>query len=174
VGLSIGDVGYNGEYPFPTDLLKPVRLEVSYDGTNWIKCNIYDNSENERSEYVDSQLAGTFSEAGPRVDFTRDSYKLRPPKISAGDIANGIYIEYEKRQTDLTASDSPDFEENLHNILSFDMAMDEYLMHTSKHDANWKMSFDIERAKSEDRFRDYYKNRFKRNFRIYPKFNNYR
>ena len=34
-GLAEGSVGYNGEYPFPADLLRPTRFEVSYDGITW-------------------------------------------------------------------------------------------------------------------------------------------
>ena len=31
-GLNDGDVGKNGEYPCPTELIRPVRLEASLEG----------------------------------------------------------------------------------------------------------------------------------------------
>lgn len=117
VGLVSGDNGFNGEYAFPTDLLKPVRFEVSYDGVNWKKAKIYDNTLNEESEYNDTQLVATFSEESPCVDFTRNSYKVRPPKSTTGDITNGIYIEYEQRQSDFATDTSPtQIETNLQDM----------------------------------------------------------
>lgn len=71
VGLVAGDNGYNGEYAFPSDLLRPVRFEVSYDGVNWLKATVYDNELNQGSEYNNTQLVASFSEQEPRVDFTR-------------------------------------------------------------------------------------------------------
>lgn len=46
VGLVAGDNGYNGEYAFDTATLRPVRIEISYDGTTWRPCEIYDLNDN--------------------------------------------------------------------------------------------------------------------------------
>ncbi len=157
-GLAIGDVGYNGEYPFPTDLLRPVRFEVSYDGINWNKATVYDNEVNKGSEYNDTQLAGDFSEASPRVDFTRNSYKIRPPKTTTGDITRGIYIEYEKRQSDLTSGTAPtEIEQNLQDILSWDLAKLEHIMHASKYDRKDLAVFNAEFLNQENRFLEFYR-----------------
>ena len=52
-GLAQGQVGFNGEYPFPPDLLRPLRVEVSYDGVTWLPCKQYDiNAGNMTSEYT--------------------------------------------------------------------------------------------------------------------------
>ena len=158
VGLVNGDNGFNGEYAFPTDLLNPVRFEVSYDGVTWKKATVYDNTLNEESEYNDTQLIGTFSEENPRVDFTRNSYKIRPPKTTAGNITNGIYIEYEKRQADFTTGTAPtEIEQNLQDILSYDLAKLEMIMHASKYTNQELAVFNMEHQKIEQRFLEFYR-----------------
>lgn len=156
-GLAIGDNGYNGEYAFPTDLLKPVRFEVSYDGITWNKATVYDNTLNNGSEYNDTQLANDFSESSPRVDFTRNSFKIRPPKTSTGNITNGIYIEYEKRQADFSTSTAPtEIESNLQDMLSWDLAKIETVMHASKYSGQELAVFNAEYNKAEERFLNFY------------------
>jgi hypothetical protein len=168
-GLSAGDNGYNGEYAFPTDLLRPVRIEVSYDGLTWRPCEIYDINENSNSEFDD--VNGSFSTAIPYVRFERDSYFVRP--LPTTNVTNGIHIWYEKRQTDMT-SGSPDFETNLHDILAYDLAELEILMHPDRYDQNWKSSFYKKKQDAEDDFNTFFKNQFKRNFRLKSKQENYK
>jgi len=165
-GLTVGELGYNGEYPFDTDTLRPVRVEVSYDGTTWIPCEVYDIGQNlSGSEHEEDSIQGTFSEASPYVRFEHDSFFIRPLKTTTGDIASGIHIWTEQRQDDLTTG-SPEFEQNLHDILAYDLAYLERLMHPQKYTMEWRNDFDIERAKLENKFNEFFKNRFKRNFNI--------
>lgn len=164
-GLVVGDLGYNGEYPFPTDLLKPIRVEVSYDGTTWKPCSFYDVYENDSSEHTESDLNSIFIQSAPYVRFDRDSFFMRPTNDTGSNITDGIHIWYEQRQTDLVA-DSPSFEANLHDILAYDLANQEYLMHTSKYTSDWRVGFSTERSKIEERFKEFYKNRFKRDMLI--------
>lgn len=164
VGLSEGDNGFNGEYSFPSDLLKPVRFEVSYDGITWKKCRIYDNALNQESEYNGTQLESDFSQLAPRVDFTRNSYKIRPPKNTAGNITKGIYIEYEKRQSDFTSSTAPtDIEQNLQDILAYDLAEMEIIMHAEKYTPQFISVFRSKKQEVEQRFLEFYKNNLKVN-----------
>ncbi len=156
VGMNIGDLGYNGEYPFPTDLLKPSRFEVSYDGVTWTKCEIYDNAINYGSEYNDTQINADFSIENPRVDFTRNSYKIRPVKNTTGDIVDGIYIEYEARQAALTASESPNLETSVCPVLAYDIAAMEAKKHWKKYDATWINLFREGKAEAEKLFKDFY------------------
>ena len=159
VGLVAGDNGYNGEYAFPADLLKPTRFEVSYDGVTWIKAQIYDNALNQGSEYNDTQLESNFSQSEPRVDFSRNSFKLRPPKTTAGNITKGIYIEYEKRQADFTSSTAPsEIEANLQDILAYDLAELEIIMHADKYTASFINVFRAKKAEVEQRFLEFYMN----------------
>jgi len=158
VGLVEGNNGFNGEYSFPTDLLRPTRFEISYDGITWTKCQIYDNALNLGSEYNKTQLESQFSTSAPCVDFFRDSYKIRPPKNTAGDIALGIYIEYEKRQSDFTSSTSPvQIEQNLQDLLAYDLAEGEFIMNASIHDQKQMDRFDKEKKELENKFLEHYK-----------------
>ena len=157
VGLVAGDNGFNGEYAFPTTLLRPVRFEVSYDGLIWRKATVYDNGLNQGSEYNNTQLASSFSQGEPRVDFTRNSYKIRPPKTTAGNITNGIYVEYEKRQTDFASGTDPtEIEPNLQDMLSWDLAKLETVMHSSKYSNQELAVFNAEHSKMEQRFLSFY------------------
>lgn len=157
VGLVASNNGYNGEYAFPTTLLKPVRFEVSYDGITWNKCTVYDNVLNAGSEYNAPQINATFSEGEPRVDFNRNSYKVRPLKSTSGNITNGIYIEFEKRQADFTVDSEPtEIEANLHDMLAWDLAKLETVMHSSKYSQTELATFNIEHAKMENRFLEFY------------------
>jgi len=165
-GLVAGDLGFNGEYPFDTDTFNPVRFEVSYDGTTWRTCQVYDIAENTSgSEHNEDSIQSIFSESNPFVRFERDSYFIRPLKTTADDVTAGIHIWYEKRQSDLTTG-SPDFETNLHDILVYDLAYLERLMHPAKYSNEWRNDFDMERAKMEKRFNEFMKNRFKRNMKM--------
>ena len=158
VGLVQGDNGFNGEYDFPGDLLKPTRVEISYDGLTWIKCSVYDNAINRNSEFNDSQLVTDFNQSNPRVDFTRNSFKIRPPKTTAGDITHGIYIEYEKRQTDFTdVSEPTEIERNLQDVLAFDLADNEIIMHAEKYTSQFIAVYNQKKKEVVDRFMKFYK-----------------
>lgn len=159
VGLVEGDNGFNGEYAFPSDLLKPSRFEVSYDGITWLKAQIYDNALNSGSEYNGTQLEDDFSTENPVVDFTRNSYKIRPPKNTAGNITKGIYIEYEKRQADFTSSTSPsEIEQNLQDLLAYDLAEYDLVMHADKYSTQQITMIKNAKAEKEQRFLEFYKN----------------
>jgi len=159
VGLTEGDNGFNGEYAFPSDLLKPSRFEISYDGVTWTKCEIYDNAINTGSEYNDSQLETSFSTTKPRVDFTRNSYKVRPPKTTAGNITKGIYIEYEQRQTDFAAATTPSvIEANLQDVLAYDLSELEMIMHADKYSSQQIAVLRDKKQEVERRFLEFYMN----------------
>ena len=169
IGLVEGDNGYNGEYAFPTDLLKPTRVEVSYDGVSWFEAKVYDLGDSSYSEHNEDQVQGIASQSQPVVRFERDSYFIRPLKTTAGDITAGIHIWYEQRQIALT-NGSPAFEENLHDVLAYDLAAQEFVMHSEKYSDVKYNRFSIERSKVENLFKEFYKNRFKRNFKFSPNF----
>jgi len=175
VGLVEGDSGFNGEYSFPADLLKPSRFEVSYDGVTWKKCTIYDNALNNQSEYNDTQLTDKYSQSDPMVDFSRNSYKIRPPKTDAGNITKGIYIEYEKRQADFTSTTAPtEIESNLQDILAYDLAELEFIQHPESHSNNQIQLFNKKKEEVEKRFLAFYKIRLQSIKKItvnYPNYN---
>ena len=160
VGLVEGDNGYNGEYSFPSDLLRPVRVEVSYDTGAKKKCKIYDNALNQGTEYDTDYISDNFSESEPYVDFARNSFKIRPLKTTAGNITKGIYIEYEKRQADFSETTEPsEIEKNLQDILAYDLAEMEILMHTDKYSTTKINVFRDKKQEAEQRFLRFYKQR---------------
>lgn len=164
-GLTVGDLGYRGEYPFPTDLLRPVRADISFDGTSWYTADIYDLNDNGTSEVTEDSINSVFSQSEPAVRFEHDSYFVRPVKDTTGDITGGIHLWYEKRQTDLTTG-SPDFEANLHDILAYDVSKLEFIKHADKYSANVINNFYTDFREVEKRFFQFYKDRFRRNMKF--------
>jgi hypothetical protein len=167
-GLVEGDIGYNGEYPFPTGLLRPVRVEIRYTATGTpVKCEIYDIADSEDSEQP-GEVNNTFSQANPYIRFERDSYFVRP--IPETSITGGLHIWYEARQTALTTlSKTPEFESNLHDVLSVDIAEVEALRHPENFTTEWRTAFKEIKTETVDRFKEHYKNRMKRNFQMRSK-----
>jgi len=173
-GLVAGDVGFNGEYPFPTDLLKPVRFEVSYDAETWLPATVYDLYENLASEHLEDSIQASFSEAEPFIRFDRNSYVVRPLKTTTGNVTAGLHIWYEKRQTAFTAdSDAPDMESNLHNILAYDVATTFATKYPEKVSELQLNRIQSEHARVTNIFNEFYKNRLRVPMRVeatYPSY----
>lgn len=163
-----GDIGFNGEYPFSLDTLRPIRVEVSYDGVTYKKAKTYDLNDNNNSEFSQLDIQSEFHEAEPFVRFERDSYFVRPLKTVAGDIVNGIHLWWEKRPSDLVTDGPDSIDVSLHDVLSFDLCRLEVLMHPDKYSQTWRIDFEREAARIEALFEDFYKNRMKRTLRFNP------
>lgn len=162
--LTVGQNGYNGEYAFPSDLLRPIRVEIKYSDI-FIKAEIYDITDNGNSEWDTNSIGSTFSSSQPYVRFERDSYIVRP--LPATSVTAGIHIWYEQRQTALASlSDTPSFEQNLHDLLALDIAEVEALRHPENFTTEWRNAFYSMKREAENRFFDFYKSRFKRNFQM--------
>lgn len=133
-GLVAGDNGFDGEYAFPADLLRPIRMEVQFDTAETPRpCIIYDQSENILSETDDDSLSGITPELRPVVRFFRNSFLIRPIKTTVGNITDGITIWYEAREDDMSADgDTPNFEASLHDLIPVMVAERFYLRHPSK------------------------------------------
>lgn len=133
-GLVAGDVGYNGEYPFPSDALDIETIEVSYDGTSWSQAEIIDNRTTTSSKFNEDLINAEYSQSSPKVFMFRDSIFVRPLKETTGDITDGVKLKISQRQTALTlGTDSPLFESNFHNIIPLKVAMDFFLVHPEKY-----------------------------------------
>lgn len=165
VGLVDGNNGYMGEYAFPANLVRPVRMEVSYDGTNWSRCTVYDINENLNAEASETSINDTFSTANPVVEYRNNSFFLRPTKDDAGDITAGIHIWYEYRETEFSAlTEIPTFESNLHDMLSFDIAEVKAL--NESFGTIWWNNFKRMKAEAENRFNEFYKSQMKKTKRL--------
>jgi len=161
-----GDNGYDGEYSFPSDLLRPIRMEISFDGTTFVPAKIYDLNEIEESEI--SGLNDIYSQEEPYVRFERDSYFIRPLHTTTT-VTSGIRIWYEKRQAALTDGGTPTFEQNLHDILAFDLAEMELMRNARLYPSETAARIRNERTRRENRFIAFYNDRMKRNFKVITK-----
>ena len=169
-GLTTGQIGFNGEYPMPTDCLRPVRVELSYDGITWLPCKVYDiNAGNMTSEFNPAQINSAFQTTSnpnynpyistPYVRFERDSFIFRPLNEN-GTVANGIILWYESRQQALIdMTDVPAFEANFHEILVFKLALRYAMKFPEKYNALW----DKKLTEIKNSMTEYYRNRFKYN-----------
>ena len=180
-GLSEGDVGYNGEYPFPDDLLRPLRVELSYDGIVWLPCTVYDiNAGNMTSEFNQDQINSAFMVnsnpnynpyfSRPYVRFMRDSFIFRPLNTGTT-VINGLVFWYEARQEALVnLTDVPAFESNFHEILVYKLAMRYAMKFPEKFNQLWQVKYE-EVKKS---MMEYYKNRFKYNATLTPSYERFK
>ena len=183
-GLVEGQVGYNGEYPIPTDFLRPIRVEVSYDGILWLPCQMYDISQNTMSsEYNQDQIQSAFLPASPYfspaynpvinqpiIRFQRDSFTIRPLN-DQGTIPNGLVIWYESREAALVnTTDSPSIESNYHDLYVLKSAMRYARRFPEKMNQAWLLEY-TELKKS---ILEYYRNRFKYNAVMRPSFESFK
>ena len=166
-GLVAGDVGFNGEYPFPCDLLKPQRIEISFDNTNWRKAETYDVTEGLNSEFNEAQINNEFSTYCPYVRFERNSFFIRPLLTSGATVKGGIHIWYEQRETALTISDTPSFiEMDYHRILALKGALRTARKFRNEYGGDFRGELKGEISQLMNSMLGYEKNRFKKNFRI--------
>lgn len=124
-------VGGQGEYTFKTsgdfnisDVIKIDRVEVSYDGTNWVRAvninrNDYLNALNSATATVNND----FSVTTPVYSLQKESLSLFP--IPASNVANGLKLYYTQDVTDLSSdTDVPVIAPQFHTYLSVSAAYD--------------------------------------------------
>ena len=167
-GLVEGDNGYDGEYAFASDLVRPIRFEVSYDGVTFRPTRIYDLNENENSEV--SGLNDTFSSEEPHVRFERNSYFLRP--LPTTTVTNGIRVWYEMLEPALIVTDTPNIESSFHPLLAFDIASYELIRNAKLYSSEISVRIYREKSVLEEKFKTHLNDRMKRNFKIQPKLQN--
>jgi hypothetical protein len=163
-GLSAGDTGYNGEYPFPDDCLYITRIEVKFDDDH-IPVVLYDASENSYSEYSD--VDEPFDEGEPKVRLQRDSIFVRP--FPDSDVSAGIYIEYVQRQTAFSDdADEAEFENNFHDLIPMGVAIRFFKRDAKKYGSELlEMRRDYNEMKQE--FLEFYRDRNEKRLKISTK-----
>lgn len=167
-GLTAGQNGYKGEYTFPTDLIRPIRVELSYDGVSWLPAEFYDVASAKKSEHDDEDIeSGSWSQARPFVRFERDSFFVRPANDGTT-VTAGIHIWYEKRQSDLTTSDTPLFEANYHRLLALKGVLRGMKKFRKDYNLSDRNELRGEINRYTEKLTEFYKNRFKRSFRLVP------
>lgn len=110
------------EYTFPTDLIKVKRVEITYDGTNWYKCRIFD-IETRDGSLDDTTVNKDFTTTDPYVDLYDNSMFIYP--IPSAAVTGGLKIWYQKEITELSAdTDEPSIQESFHIGLAYGAAKD--------------------------------------------------
>lgn len=137
-GLDPQDLGYNGEYPFPSIALKLEEVYVKYDSADdYVKAEIIDKSEIDSEMFDDN---GIYDSSNPKVFVYRDSYFIRP-LLTDDTVTDGIKLLIQQRQKTIveTITDAstqvlePEFESNFHNLLPLKVAQDWYLVYPDKY-----------------------------------------
>lgn len=131
--VSAGALGYNGEIPFPTDLLNLKRLEISIEGV-LTPVTIYHDTENDLSE--NDNINENFDSSKPYAIISRGSIRLRP--IPSEAVTGGLVITYAQRQGDLTTG-SPILESSFHRIFPLLLAKEYGLEQPEKMNNNWEV-----------------------------------
>lgn len=164
-----GQTGYNGEYSFPDDLLRPTRAEITYDGITSVPCKIYDLTENDSSEYKTEALTASFSKEQPYVRFDRGSYIIRPiPEVN---VTKGFHIWYEARQSAMAeGEDKPMFISDYHELLAFMGAERRAEKFPDIYNPLWTSR----RQELKMNMLEFYKNRYKRRLVMKPKYESFK
>jgi hypothetical protein len=136
--LTPQELGYNGEYPFPSIALKLEEVYVKYaTADDYVKADIVDKSEIDSEMFNDN---GIYDKSAPKVFVYRDSYFIRP-LLTDTTVTDGIKLLIQQRQKTIvgTITDAstqvltPEFESNFHNLIPLKVAQDWYLTYPDKY-----------------------------------------
>lgn len=173
-GITAGQNGYNGEYAWATDVLKPTRLEVSFDGTKFYPATVYDISDKiSKSEHSETDINNTFQQTNPYVRFERNSFFIRPLKTTAGNVTAGIHVWYEQRQATLTASDTPSIEPNYHRLFVLKGALRIMRKFRTEYTVNDRQEVKNEINELTAKMNQFYSKQIDENVNLTTKFINY-
>ena len=132
-GLVAQDLGFNGEYPFPSSALQIDSAEISYDGSMWYQAEVIDKRDCSSSVFNEEQYNVEYSQQYPKIFIFRDSYFIRPTNDTDSDITDGIKLTIIARQDSLVDSaDTPSFESNFHNLIPLKVSQDYALIFPEK------------------------------------------
>ncbi len=161
-GAVSGAIGYNGHYCFPTDLLKPLKVEISYDGTEYKSAAFYDMTQSVEEDME----AGTTST--PVIRFSRTQLIVRP--LPSTTVEDGLIIWYEQRQTELDEdTDTPLFEKNFHQLLVLKSALRYAMRFPEKYNELWdKKAYGLTKDLEK-----YYRNMYKTTKVITPNYEDF-
>ena len=141
--VSPGALGYNGEIPFPSDLLDIKRIEIILDGV-MTPVTIYHDTDNDLSENDD--INTNFDSSKPYAIISRGSIRLRP--IPSEAVTGGFLITYAQRQADLT-NGTPILEPSFHRIFPLLLAHEYGLENPEIMNPQWEV--EIEKIRKQIR-----------------------
>ena len=145
-----GQIGYNGHYCFPSDMLALRKIEISYDGSKYKKATYYDMTQG-----VEQDM-DTGTTSNPVVRVERKQLVVRP--LPETTITDGIIIWYDARQADLSnLTDEPLFEKNFHYLLVLKGALRYAMRFPEKYNELWdKRAYGLQKD-LEKFYREMYK-----------------
>lgn len=116
------------DYTFPSNLLKIKRVEVSYDGTNWVRAEALDINESSNALANQTQVNNNFSTSTPFYDAEYNSLKLYP--VPTSNVTNGIKIWYTREADEFTSAQvttgtkEPGIDEPFHIMIALGVCWD--------------------------------------------------
>lgn len=132
--LTTNIVANQQDYSMPAEMTKIKRVEVTYDGTNWVKANPIDIDEITDSTST-NDIADNFSEDAPFYDINSNSVFLYP--VPSTNVTAGIKIWIDRKANPFTSADvstgtkEPGFDEDFHYLVPLLVTWD-YVMFKSK------------------------------------------
>ena len=69
-GLLSGENGYNGEYAFPSDLIKFTRIDLSYNGVTYNRATQYFMNDSDDSEETEKEIVKWMKKRVEQKNFT--------------------------------------------------------------------------------------------------------
>ena len=108
--------------------LKIMRVDITYDGTNYYKAEPFDQNETGLGLGNDNLTDGRFAKNAPYYDI-RDNSLWLYPMASASDVTNGglIRITFSRELDEFTTADTtqePGFDETFHKMLPVGASLD--------------------------------------------------
>lgn len=115
------------DYALPVNCYKLKRVEVSYDGANWYKAELFDIGERGTGT-SEADIARDFTTTEPKYDIQGSSLMLYP--IPAQNTNVGLKVWISREISEFTSTDvtngtlEPGFDEPFHKMLSIGVALD--------------------------------------------------
>ena len=138
-------------YTLPSGTIDVKRLEVTYDGTNWVKAEPFD--VNERGISVASNAIGDFSQTAPKYDLISNAFFVYPIPTQSVDGGMKIWISrgpslYTSAEL-TTGTKEPGFDSIFHDLIAYGVATDYAIIKNLPQAAGLKMEYQskIERLK---------------------------
>lgn len=156
--LTTNLVANQQDYALPTNTIKVVRLEITYDGTNWHKVSPMDINQ-ESSPTDTTTINNDFEKSEPYYDLRGGSIFLYP--IPDTNITGGLKIWIDRNADNFTESDlstgtkSLGFVANFHDMVAIKVALD-YAIQNGKSNYNLLKQ---EYLEYEQRLKQYYSDR---------------
>jgi len=149
-------------YVLPPTTFEVKRLEVSYDGTNWVKAEPFDI--NERGLATATNALGDFSQSTPFYDLQADSLFLYP--IPTASVSGGLKIWISRGPQEFTSAElttgtrQPGFDGLFHSILALGPSLDYAIANNLPQRESIKREYEEMKLKMRKFFSDKQEDRF--------------